>query len=103
MSTRKQKYHRYTKKANKALLGLLTDTRVSTHTSKLMGAFHRAARQIEDFSFTNGDTERLLLTLLYLRDRPSICELGVLKGFSNKGILTDYYTKEEKMNDIIVK
>ena len=71
--------------------------------SKVMDACQQAARQMEYLLFTNGGAERLLLTLQYFRDRPLICEVGVLKVFSNKGFSTDYHTKEENMNDIIVK
>ena len=68
-----------------------------------MDTYQRSAQQMEDFLFKNGGAEWFLLTLRYLRNIPSICELGVLKGLSNKGALTDYYTKEENTNDIIFK
>ena len=61
--------------------------------SNVMDACQRAVRQMEYLLFTNGGAERLLSTLRYFHDRPLIREVGVLKGFSNKSVLTDYYTK----------
>ena len=55
------------------------------HSRAIKKACADAAKRMEDLLFTTCGADRLLSTLKYFRDRPTIRELNCLKELSNSG------------------
>ncbi len=97
--------HRLTKKANEAILSVISESSEGDAIKKksVILSCRKAARKIEDVLFSVGGAERIVSTLRYFKDRPAVREVSGVREALNSEHSLSYYSKEEKMNALIVK
>ena len=93
--------YRYTNKANAEIQAAISETREDDLNKYTMRSCREAARKMEEVLFSVGGAKRLVTTMRYFRERPTVRELEIAKNLLDEGSTGKYSTKDEQLQSIV--